>query len=68
MPRPRALRYLVAMKKTHRELVLRRETSERWPPRNSHAPSEVDSADARCLAAAITDTHDAACPTTVAVI
>jgi hypothetical protein len=57
------------MKKTPRKLVLCRETLRALATVDlARAVGGLDSADARCLAAATTDTHDAACPTTVAVI
>jgi hypothetical protein len=57
------------MKKTPRKLVLRRETLRALATVDlARAVGGLDSADARCLAAATTDTHDAACPTTVDVV
>src|SRR4029078_7932029 len=67
VPRPRALRYLVAMKKTPHKLVLCRETLRALAIMDLvRAVGGLASADTRCLAAATTDTHDAACPTAVA--
>jgi hypothetical protein len=55
------------MKKTPRKLVLRRETLRALATVDlARAVGGLDSADARCLAAATTDTGAAACPTTLA--
>ena len=56
------------MKKTPRKLVLRRETVRALAAVDlARAVGGLDSADTRYLVAT-TDTHDAACPTTVAVV
>jgi hypothetical protein len=57
------------MKKTPRKLVLRRETLRALAAADlAHAVGQLGSADARCLAAGTTDTHDAACPTIVVAV
>ena len=57
------------MKKTPRKLVLRRETLRALAAVDlARAVGGLDSADARCLVLGTTDTHAAACPTTVAVV
>jgi len=56
------------MKKTPRKLVVRRETLRALATVDlARAVGGLGSADAPCLAAT-TDTHDAACPTTLAAV
>lgn len=57
------------MKKTPRKLVLRWETLRALAAADlARAVGGVDSANAQGLAGTTTDTHDAACPTTVATV